>query len=56
MVERRARFNLVKANKRLHLVQGFLTAMSDLDQVVKTIRAASDGKSASSEHRQRYYT
>ena len=43
MVERRARFNLAKANKRLHLVQGFLAALTDLDQIVKTIRAANDG-------------
>lgn len=45
VVQRRARFNLTKANKRLHLVQGFLTAMSDLDEVVKVIRAATDGMS-----------
>jgi len=43
VVERRARFNLAKANKRLHLVEGFLAALTDLDQVVKTIRAANDG-------------
>lgn len=44
VVERRARFNLAKAEKRLHLVQGFLTALTDLDQVVKLIRAADDGQ------------
>ena len=43
MVERRARFNLAKAEKRLHLVEGFLIAMTDLDQVVKFIRHAEDG-------------
>lgn len=42
-VERRAKFNLAKANKRLHLVEGFLAALTDLDQVVKSIRAANDG-------------
>lgn len=45
MVERRARFNLAKAEKRLHLVEGFLTALTDLDQIVKLIRAADDGES-----------
>ena len=44
MVQRRARFNLAKAEKRLHLVQGFLTALTDLDQIVKLIRAADDGQ------------
>ena len=43
VVERRARFNLSKAEKRLHLVEGFLIAMTDLDQVVKFIRLAEDG-------------
>lgn len=44
MVERRARFNLAKAEKRLHLVEGFLAALTDLDQIVKLIRAADDGE------------
>ena len=46
VVERRARYNLAKAEKRLHLVEGFLIAMTDLDEVVKTIRAADDGASS----------
>lgn len=50
MVERRARFNLAKANKRLHLAEGFLTALTDLDQIVKTIRAANDGIQQPSGH------
>ncbi len=50
MVERRARFNLAKANKRLHLVEGFLAALTDLDQIVKTIRAANDGTQQPSGH------
>lgn len=43
VVERRARFNLGKAEKRRHLVEGFLAALTDLDQIVKLIRAADDG-------------
>jgi DNA gyrase/topoisomerase IV subunit A len=50
VVERRARFNLAKANKRLHLVEGFLVALTDLDQIVKTIRAANDGIQQPSGH------
>lgn len=42
-MERRARFNLGKAEKRQHLVAGFLAALTDLDQIVKLIRAADDG-------------
>ena len=44
VVERRARFNLAKAEKRLHLVEGFLAALTDLDHIVKLIRAADDGE------------
>ncbi|KAL3143174.1 hypothetical protein ABBQ38_002033 [Trebouxia sp. C0009 RCD-2024] len=47
VVERRARFNLGKAEKRQHLVAGFLAALTDLDQIVKLIRAADDGAAAS---------
>lgn len=54
VVERRARFNLAKANKRLHLVQGFLAALTDLDQIVKTIRAANDGAAASDALQQQF--
>ena len=50
VVERRANFNLAKANKRLHLVEGFLAALTDLDQIVKTIRAANDGMQQPSDH------
>lgn len=42
MVERRAQFDLSKASKRLHLVDGFLIAMADLDNVVAAIRQAPD--------------
>ena len=36
----RARYNVAKAEKRLHLVEGFLATLTDLDHVVKHIRAA----------------
>ncbi|PRW61571.1 DNA gyrase subunit A [Chlorella sorokiniana] len=47
VVERRARHELGRAQQRLHLVDGFLSAMSHLDAVVQAIRAAPDAASAS---------
>lgn len=40
VVRRRAEFELDKAHKRLHLVQGFLAAMGSLERVVTIIREA----------------
>ena len=54
VVERRARHALQKAEKRLHLVQGFMKAMTDLDQVVKIIRAADDAAAASAQLQQQH--
>ena len=47
MVERRSQHELDKARRRLHLVDGFLLAMRDLDAVVAAIRQAADGPEAS---------
>ena len=46
VVTRRTQFNLQKAMDRQHLVQGLITAMSNLDQVIKTIRGSKDKKNA----------
>lgn len=46
VVERRAQHDLRRNQKRLHLVQGYLSALKTLDEVVATIRAASDGAEA----------
>ena len=54
VVERRARFDLAKAEKRQHIVGGLLLAQQRLDEVVKTIRAARDGPAASRELQQHY--
>ncbi len=40
------RFNLRKAQKRQHIVEGLLKAMQDLDKIVAAIRAAKDGSAA----------
>lgn len=46
MVEKRAKFQLAKALKRLHLVEGFLIVTSKLDFAVQTIREAQDSTDA----------
>ena len=46
-MERRARYDLLRAEQRLHLVDGFLRAMHNLDAVVSAIRQAPDGAAAS---------
>jgi DNA gyrase subunit A len=46
VVERRARHRLRKAKARLHVVEGLLLAMTQLDAVVAAVRAAADGPAA----------
>eukprot|EP00775_Hariotina_reticulata_P008929 gene8929-9106_t len=46
VVQRRARHRLTRAQARLHLVEGLLIALQQLDQVVQAIRGASDGPAA----------
>jgi DNA gyrase subunit A len=46
VIERRAQFNLDKSKKRLHLIEGLLLAMQNLDKVVATIRHAKDTNAA----------
>ncbi len=41
------RFDLRKAQARQHIVEGLLKALTDLDKVVATVRAAKDGVAAS---------
>ncbi|MCL6106663.1 MAG: DNA gyrase subunit A [Actinobacteria bacterium] len=48
VVVRRTRFELEKAQKRAHVLEGLLTALSNLDAVVKLIRAARDAETARS--------
>ncbi len=48
VVVRRTRFELDKAQARAHILEGLLTALSNLDAVVKLIRAARDGEEAKS--------
>ena len=43
---RRSRFELRKAKARLHLLDGYLIALDNIDEVIKTIRASKDGEEA----------
>jgi DNA gyrase subunit A len=46
VVERRTQFRLGKARDRLHLVEGLLIALGDIDRVIAIIRAAQDAAAA----------
>jgi len=52
-IERRTRHLLRKAEERDHLLQGFLIALIDLDQVIRLIRAAADTPTARSQLEER---
>jgi len=40
VVERRTRFELDKASKRAHILEGFLKALDHIDEIIKLIRAS----------------
>jgi topoisomerase-4 subunit A len=46
IITKRTKFNLQKAEDRLHIVDGLIKALSILDQVIKTIRGSKDKKDA----------
>jgi DNA gyrase subunit A len=46
VVERRTRYDLKRAEERLHIVEGLRIALSRLDEVIALIRRAPDGPSA----------
>lgn len=46
VIRRRTQFNLQKAQRRLHIVEGLIKALSILDQVIKTTRASKNRKDA----------
>ena len=46
VIERRTRFDLEKAQKRAHIVEGLLKAMDVIDEVIHTIRSSKDGATA----------
>src|SRR3989449_6716422 len=54
VVRRRTQFDLNKARQREHIVEGLLTAIDHLDDVIRIVRRARDGEDASSQLRTRY--
>src|SRR5690606_21562537 len=46
VVERRSRFRLARRKERLHLVQGLLLAILDIDEVIQVIRSSDDSDTA----------
>jgi DNA gyrase subunit A len=46
VIKRRAEFDLEKAKQRAHILEGYLVALKNLDEVINIIRAASDVDSA----------
>ncbi len=46
IVRRRTKFDLKRAEDRLHIVEGLMKALSVLDQVIETIRASKDKRNA----------
>ena len=49
VILRRTRFDLEKAQERAHILEGLKICLDHLDEVIKTIRAASDTEKASTE-------
>lgn len=46
VIRRRTRYELNKAEARAHILEGFLKALSCMDEVVKTIRESSNKEHA----------
>jgi DNA gyrase subunit A len=52
VVRRRSRFRLAKRQERLHLVEGLLVAILDIDEVIQVIRTSDDAEIARTRLRQ----
>src|SRR5690606_37189653 len=46
VVTRRSRFRLARREERLHLVEGLLIAILDIDEVIQVIRSSDDSEQA----------
>ncbi|MFC2129896.1 DNA gyrase subunit A [Bacteroidota bacterium] len=51
---RRTEFDLDTAEKRAHILEGFIIALDNIDQVIKTIRESKDAKIASERLQERF--
>lgn len=54
VIRRRTRFELLKAEARAHILEGYLKALDHLDEVVKVIRASSNRDTARTELMMRF--
>ncbi len=46
VITRRTKFNLDKAEKRAHILQGYRIALNNIDRIIELVRAATDGNQA----------
>ena len=46
VITRRTKFNLDKAEKRAHILQGYRIALNNIDRIIELVRGASDGNQA----------
>jgi DNA gyrase subunit A len=54
VIKRRAEFDLEKAKARAHILEGYLVALQNLDEIINLIRSASDVDAARSRLMKRY--
>jgi DNA gyrase subunit A len=54
IIKRRAEFDLEKAKQRAHILEGYLVALKNLDEIIELIRSASDVDAARSRLMKRY--
>ncbi|MFN8405790.1 MAG: DNA topoisomerase (ATP-hydrolyzing), partial [Anaerolineales bacterium] len=54
IIKRRAEFDLAKAKARAHILEGYLVALKNLDEVINIIRSASDVETARAKLMKRY--
>ncbi len=54
VIKRRAQFDLEKAEARQHILEGYLVALKNLDEIIHLIRNAADVESARTKLMQRY--
>ncbi|MCC6500458.1 MAG: DNA gyrase subunit A [Anaerolineales bacterium] len=54
VIKRRAEFDLAKAKARAHILEGYLVALKNLDEVINLIRSASDVETARAKLMKRY--
>lgn len=54
VIVRRTQFDLEAAEKRAHILEGFLIALDNIDEVIKIIRGSKDGPEASGKLQERF--